>query len=146
MSRAVAGGCHLRPRLLLPEDLFRRTLDAGAAAALFERVAAQPVAERHRRDPPHVRGRHLAPAFERGECARGAGQSYLAAVAVHAQLQAKLRDPAEDRARDFRLRVERGRARDAAAEARLLRPGREVEGRGVAVERLAPLDDEDAAV
>ena len=78
--------------LVTTEDIFNGSLDTRAAAALFERVAAEPVTQGHRRDATHVLARDFATAFERGERTRRARDCYLASVAVDVEAQAEFGD------------------------------------------------------
>src|SRR5687768_7203521 len=103
-AHVAAAARSFRPLAFAAEQLLGRPLDARAAAALFERVAAEPVPERQRRHTLHVGGRDRRASLERGEGSCGARDRYLAAVPVHAEPQAKLGYLSQDVRRDFDAR------------------------------------------
>src|SRR5437763_14395103 len=69
----------------LAEKFRGRVLHARAAASVFERVAAQAVAERDRRDAAHVFEGSLSALLDGCERARGSRNRDLTAVCVDAE-------------------------------------------------------------
>ena len=99
-----------------PEQFADRAADARRGAGIIERIAAQAMAQRHRRDALEMRVGDRVVALVGGERARGADQRQFAAQAVGAERDAEPRRALQRRiGRLDLLRAPRARRRCACA-------------------------------
>ena len=88
--RQSDGGSGARPaRGHGPNTSSERAVDAQGRAGFVERVAAQAVAQGHRRDAADMAVQHLRLALQRGKRAGRADQGQFAAQPVRAEMQAE---------------------------------------------------------